>query len=75
MTSENDAEFLVRMEYITLWREVDDKSERDRLFALARRGAGLTLDRQKLVAYPDGSEWIEELYSRFVPYQKEPSDE
>lgn len=37
--SETDAEFLARIEQITSWREIDDKSERDRLFAIARRGA------------------------------------
>ena len=41
MTSETDAEFLDRMEHVTSWREVDDKSERDRLFAPARRGAAV----------------------------------
>lgn len=77
MTSETDAEFVADMEWLHSHdREAALPPEKlARLFALARRGAGLTLDRQRLVAYPDGSEWVEEIYSRFMPLPPPPAGE
>ena len=45
-----------------------------RIFALARRGAGLTLDRQRHIVREDHSQWIRETYSRYLPYTPPPED-
>ena len=70
MKSETDAEFVADMEWLHSHdREAALPPEKlARLFALARRGAGLTLDRQQHVVREDHSQWIRETYSRYVPY-------
>lgn len=73
MTSETDAEFLDGAEYAYGHHMVPH--HRDRLFALARRGAGLTLDRQKLFVDANGNEWVDEYYSRRVPLPPPPAGE
>src|SRR5574343_364316 len=75
MTSETDAEFLDEMEAWVTGSLVFKKEHRDRLFALARRGAGLTLYRQKLFVDRDGSEWVDEYYSRRVSLPPPPKGE
>lgn len=79
MTSETDAEFLDRMEQTTSWREIHDKSERDHLFALARRGAAadaeierlraalreiVAMDEVALVEFKKGDGWLHQRVAR-----------
>ena len=77
MTSETDAEFLDRMEHVTSCREVDDKSERDHLFALARRGAAMQwrpIEEEyegEVLLWPRGSA----VPSHFMPLPPPPAGE
>lgn len=66
MASESDEQFVERQR-LALDPDSTGYEPWGRLVALARRGAGLTLDRQRLVVREDHSKWIRETYSRYVP--------
>lgn len=72
--TETDEQFVERM-----FEAASPASKKDpewsRLFVLARRGADLTLDRQRIVVREDHSKWIKETYSRYVPLPPPPAGE